>query len=72
MFTLSIACLVAASLVLVGALGVSIYQRKSAGYQRWAAVSYILYHADEGDLEVLEFFSRIREVELLIEEGTDK
>lgn len=72
MFTLSIACLVAASLVLVGALGVSIYQRKSAGYKRWAAVSYILYHADEGDLEVLEFFSRIREIELLIEEGTDK
>jgi len=68
----SVALLVAASLALAGALGLSVWQRKSNDCQRFQTIEYILNDADEDDVAVIQFFLQLREVEHLLKEGADQ
>lgn len=67
----TVAGLVVASLALAAALGLSFWAR-SGGELRYKAIEYILNKADADDLAVLEFFMHLREVDLLLLEGTDE
>jgi hypothetical protein len=70
MLFISTALLVAASLALAGALGLSMWQR-TADNRYFRAVEYILNDTDEDDLAVIKFFLQVREVDLLLKEGID-